>query len=164
ATEKNNAYFSVQRSADGITWQEINQVEGAIHSTAIKDYTDWDYAPFQGINYYRLKQYDIDGNFSFSPIKVEIINQNQNFSAFLYPNPGADKFHLQIERTSDQKYHINILNQVGIRMQAQIDEEGAFKGKMQYLIDTQDFPSGYYQVLITSDNGNIIKALPLIKK
>lgn len=58
--EKNNAYFSVQRSQNGADFEEIGRVEGAINSNEIKNYSFKDNLPKRGVNYYRLKQVDVN--------------------------------------------------------------------------------------------------------
>ncbi|HRD39902.1 MAG TPA: hypothetical protein PLC65_14830 [Bacteroidia bacterium] len=59
-SEKNNAYFSVERSQNGVDFEEIGQVEGAINSNQIMNYSFKDNLPKRGVNYYRLKQVDVN--------------------------------------------------------------------------------------------------------
>ncbi len=58
--EKNNAYFSVQRSQNGVDFEEIGRVDGAINSNQAINYSFKDNLPKRGVNYYRLKQVDIN--------------------------------------------------------------------------------------------------------
>lgn len=60
STEKDNAYFAIERSADGINFDEIGRVEGAGTSTSAKNYSFTDNLPTRGVNYYRLKQIDFN--------------------------------------------------------------------------------------------------------
>lgn len=87
ASERNNDYFTVQRSADGSDWENILTQDGAGNSTTLLNYYDVDTAPLPGISYYRLKQIDFDGMFTYSPI-VMISNDQSDVP---YPNP-ADNF------------------------------------------------------------------------
>lgn len=59
-TEKNNAYFTIERSTDGANFQEIGRVEGAINSEKRINYSFKDVMPSRGVNYYRLKQTDVN--------------------------------------------------------------------------------------------------------
>lgn len=61
ASETNNDYFTVERSPDGATWENIATVDGAGHSTEVLNYSFTDDDPRNGINYYRLTQTDLDG-------------------------------------------------------------------------------------------------------
>ena len=61
ASEINNDYFIIEHSTDGYEWNEIGEVEGAGNSTQVIDYNLTHKSPSDGINYYRLTQYDFDG-------------------------------------------------------------------------------------------------------
>lgn len=69
-SELNNDYFLVQRSMDGFNWEVIDTVDGANNSSWHIDYSTEDESPFLGMSYYRLKQVDYDGAFSFSELRV----------------------------------------------------------------------------------------------
>lgn len=61
ASETNNDYYTVARSVDGITYENIATVNGAGNSNNTLDYYFKDTDPIHGINYYRLIQVDFDG-------------------------------------------------------------------------------------------------------
>lgn len=85
ASEINNAYFEVERSSDGKSWEPILSEKGAGNSSSIKNYRAYDYDPLYGTSYYRLKQVDFDGNYSYSDPKTIIFNEDEQFT--IYPNP-----------------------------------------------------------------------------
>ena len=65
--EINSSYFEVQKSADGNSnWSVTASVNAAGNSQVVKNYNAYDARPFSGINYYRIKQVDKDGNFKYS--------------------------------------------------------------------------------------------------
>lgn len=68
ASEQDNDYFTVERSADGLTFADILRVDGAGNSIQRLDYTDVDPWPLNGWNYYRLRQTDFDGATTTSAI------------------------------------------------------------------------------------------------
>ncbi len=162
ATETNNAYFSMQRSKDGLRWEEIAQIKGAGNSSSTLNYFLWDNAPLEGINYYRFQQFDFDGAFSYSPVRTAVITGKGSFSAVLYPNPGFDLFYLQLSNTRQQVHRIAILNHMGQRMETIIPEINATDEL--YTINAQAYPSGYYWVLVMDERGAIIEKLPMVKK
>ncbi len=88
ATEINNDYFSVERSTNGISFEEIEVVSGAGNTSRTLTYDIIDEKPLTGVSYYRLKQTDYDGTVSYSNI-VSINNRGaftqHNWS--LFPNP-----------------------------------------------------------------------------
>jgi hypothetical protein len=91
ASETNNDYFEIQRSADAKNFYPIDVVYGAGNSMLELNYTYHDNNPLFGINYYRLKQVDYDGAFEIhKTISVDFSNNSmlQNEPDInVYPNP-----------------------------------------------------------------------------
>jgi len=69
ASETNNDYFTIERSADARSFDAIGEIKGAGNSSREISYTHTDEKPLKGINYYRIKQTDYDGKFSYSEIR-----------------------------------------------------------------------------------------------
>ena len=67
--EWNNDYFSVEHSQDGINYTEITKVNEQESSDKPTVYSYTDHTPYSGINYYRLRQVDIDGSYTTYPTK-----------------------------------------------------------------------------------------------
>ncbi|HRI22750.1 MAG TPA: T9SS type A sorting domain-containing protein, partial [Panacibacter sp.] len=88
-TELNNSYFAVERSSNAVNYTSVAQVNSAATGAAIHDYAYTDKLPIAGSNYYRLKQVDKDGKYSYS--KTVSINYLKPGSIQLYPNPAKDK-------------------------------------------------------------------------
>ncbi|MBL7740853.1 MAG: T9SS type A sorting domain-containing protein [Chitinophagaceae bacterium] len=87
--EINNAYYQVERSTDNRTWLIIALVNP--NSSHIYIYTDRQ--PVQGINYYRIRQVDRDGQYTYTSIRlVKISNDKQ---LFIWPNPVTDHLNIQ---------------------------------------------------------------------
>jgi hypothetical protein len=95
ATEQNNSHFDIERSNDGLRFSTIATVEGSGTSSIAHTYTTYDNSPYNGVNYYRIKQYDIDGKFAVSSIRS--INMLVQATGKVYPNPshGDVNFTLQ---------------------------------------------------------------------
>ena len=88
ATEKNNDYFEVERSADGVDFENIQIVNGAGNSNSVIDYSFIDATPFPGVSYYRIKQVDFNGAFTHSDIRaVKMTNNNSSEAISVFPNP-----------------------------------------------------------------------------
>lgn len=85
ASEINNAYFSIERSADALIWEETGRVPGAGNSTTLQSYSETDRFPLPGTSYYRLRQVDTDGAQSYSdPVAVTMGASVTS----VYPNPA----------------------------------------------------------------------------
>jgi hypothetical protein len=78
ATEINNEGFEIQRSVDGENFTSIGWVYGNGSTTEIIEYKFKDNEPMQGINYYRLKQIDFDGQYEYSNIVSATINSDKS--------------------------------------------------------------------------------------
>ena len=77
ASETNNDYFTIERSADAASFIEINKTKGAGNSTQALYYSAKDLSPLTGVSYYRLKQTDYNGNYKYSnAVSVNITNNN----------------------------------------------------------------------------------------
>jgi|GEM_PF-1432136 len=90
ASEKNSAYFEVQASADGRTFRPLAQVAGQGTSTTAHEYQwrDAGLARYGAATvYYRLRQVDLGGTFSYSPVRVVAV-EAAAASLALYPNPA----------------------------------------------------------------------------
>ncbi|MBP6642326.1 MAG: T9SS type A sorting domain-containing protein [Flavobacteriales bacterium] len=68
ATERNNDHFDLERSADGQSFIRIGSLPGVGNSQQVTDYALIDERPLQGLNYYRLKQVDLDGTATYSNV------------------------------------------------------------------------------------------------
>ena len=85
----NNKGWEIERSNDGYNFESIDFMEGESYSTEKKDYTFLDQNALSNINYYRLKQIDLDGNVNYSEVEEIILNNNSE-NLTLFPNPAID--------------------------------------------------------------------------
>ncbi|TAH41354.1 MAG: hypothetical protein EYC69_08695 [Bacteroidetes bacterium] len=77
SSEINNDYFTIERSTDGINYDSILMQTGAGNSSSSIYYSVIDLNPFQSLSYYRLKQTDFDGKYSYSsPVALSFSNAN----------------------------------------------------------------------------------------
>jgi hypothetical protein len=97
ASEKNNGYFDIERSANGRDWSKIGQMKGNGTTSAVHKYAFVDESPLATVNYYRLKQVDADGNPSYSAtVSVNVKSGGKTLS--VYPNPANDRLNLVSDR------------------------------------------------------------------
>ncbi len=69
ATEVNSYRFVIERSQDGKSWEDIGMVRAAGESQQMQAYHYLDHMPPQGLLYYRIRQEDYDGSYSYSPVR-----------------------------------------------------------------------------------------------
>jgi len=112
ATEINNAYFSIERSADGARYTEIGQVPGAGTSTELNEYTYTDEKPLPGVNYYRLRQVDFDGQFAYSPV-VSVVFGSTDARLRITPVPASDEVTVQFTEPVAESITWEVYDQSG---------------------------------------------------
>ncbi|MCY7422212.1 MAG: T9SS type A sorting domain-containing protein [Chitinophagaceae bacterium] len=115
--EVNNQQFVVERSTDRTNFIEIATVAGIGNSTLINNYNTIDAHPIYGANYYRLKQIDIDGKFTYSGIvAVNFIAEN-SLQLKVYPNPVGNNITLQLTQATGN-YSLVVYNFAGKKVLA----------------------------------------------
>lgn len=87
ASEINNSHFIIQRSENGRDFEELSNVKAVGNSTQFNYYASEDTNPFEGNNYYRLKQVDFDGKFTISKTILIKNKIEKSFDYLVYPNP-----------------------------------------------------------------------------
>lgn len=95
ASEINNDYFVIERSPNGMEWAAIDSLNGAGNSSTILSYYYMDDHPFEGVNFYRLRQVDFDNSYSYSNIRI--VNFEGIEIVQLFPNPTDGKFNVVVQ-------------------------------------------------------------------
>lgn len=96
ASEYNSDYFEVIKSRDGLKWSNLTTLNSANNSTQELTYQTMDKNGIDGNNYYKLIQYDIDGQSKeYGPINV-ICNGNSNGYFSTFPNPSSGSFQVVV--------------------------------------------------------------------
>ena len=158
ASEQNNAYFEVQRSNDGVNFNQIGQVSGHGTTNLPEQYNFTDPHPeLNGINYYRLDQVDYDGHMTFSNT-IALRFDGGPLTYQLYPNPVSHTLYLNIPVTEDRK-SIEVYGSDGKLLMTRIISTPSNK----IGLDVSGLSSGTYLLKITSANGSNT-ALKFIKQ
>lgn len=147
ASEHNSDYFTIERSTDAVHFTDLTKVNASGNSTHELNYNTIDEHPQMGVNYYRLKQTDIDGSSKFSLID-EINYQVNNFSFAVLPNPTtSDNLNLKINGAKDLKITIGLTDASGKKYFTAnlIPDNDLFSYKINTV---QKIAAGYYIVEI----------------
>ena len=158
ASEINNDYFSVERSADGKSWEAIGTVKGFGNSSTVRDYEFKDESPLSldvGEIYYRLQQFDFNGQSEFfGPIVVRIAKE-ENWILLLQNTPAENELLCTLFSPEDGKIISEICDLNGkaiIRKSSQV-----MKGSNLLRFNMDDFSTGVYFIKITSTKGNHVE-------
>lgn len=161
AAEKNNDYFLLERSEDGVTFDVIGRVAGSGTTTIPRKYTYTDDAPYAGTSYYRLKQVDFDGK--TETFKTIPFDYNQTLSELkiseVSPNPFTTDIRMIVDVPEEGIVYTDILTTGGAKVWSTVSEvqEGRQIMNLQPEINTP----GIYLLRISSDNGKqtVIKVM-----
>ncbi len=148
ASQLNNAEFVVEKTTDGINYEEVASVPGAGTTPFSKSYSALDLHPVPGVSYYRLKQIDVDGNSAvFDPVAV-FIGNNQNPSINVYPNPIRGDATLIYISTDENPLTIDIIDITG-RTVDSFTMNTIETGENNLLLNTSRLSRGLYFIRAT---------------
>jgi hypothetical protein len=108
AAEINNDYFAVEHSIDGKTFRTIGQIPGAGTSQSTNQYTFLHREPAPGINYYRLRQVDLDGSKNYSILRTIVFEDRPTYH--LFPSPVEQDLNVTWQQETENDLHWAIYN------------------------------------------------------
>lgn len=155
ATETNNKYFELQRSADGVTYSVIAAIDGHGTSYQQNNYTYIDNPEIKQQYYYRLKQVDYDDTFKYFNL---IANGENNcdateIEALVFPNPANETIY--IKSNSKTPVVVEIINDCG-----QLVYKSEKTSETEQVI-TSHFANGIYAVRIIGDFKTVVKKITI---
>jgi len=155
ATELNNDYFQIEHSADGVNFAKIGLQKGAGTSFEPQSYQFVHPNPRASINYYRLKQVDIDGTFDYSEIRSVNFAKEGTFQ--VYPNPSTN--YVQIvppAAAAELDWNVDVFDIQGRLVQKFNLTDANFR------LSTANWPSGVYHLQLRS--GQRVEQLRFVKE
>jgi hypothetical protein len=152
ASEQSSAYFVVQRSADGRTFEDVQRVQAQGNSVIRHDYTALDVSPLAGTSYYRLRQVDVDGTYAYSPVVVvRFEGQTITPSLIAYPNPTSGQgFQLLTTNLGTTGGTVRVFDNVGRLVLTHTAAANAVETSIQ---PTHPLASGMYFVTWQTPDG-----------
>lgn len=158
ASENNTDYFEVEKSIDGINFELLTKMQAAGSSVNKLEYNAVDVHPFEGVNYYRLKQIDVNKSFTYSDIisvNYEMSSSNDMF--YSYPNPFNDHLTITYSFYSNDLINVQLMDVLGKIVYYNQIEKGRLK---TLVIETGDLEKGvYFLSLRSSEQHHIYKLL-----
>jgi hypothetical protein len=153
ASEQHNAGFEVQRSADGASFATLATVAGMGTTEGAHTYHYVDATPLRTTSYYRLKQFDLDGTFAYSPVvAVQVATSTATLS--IYPNPTTDRATVTWETPIENAGRWYLTNSTGQVVHAEpLSGEAA---STTLALDLQPYPAGSY-VLTVESAGKVLR-------
>jgi hypothetical protein len=151
ANEQQNYLFEVEKSANAKSFERIGSVKGNGSTTQSNQYQFVDSQPFEDISYYRLKQIDFDGTFSYSKT-IAVVNSDlieENSSLVVYPNPVKDQFQIKFSDESIAE-EVQIYSVFGQLISIE---------KNKQIIDISGLSTAPYLLQIRKNDGQVFRKL-----
>ena len=148
ASETNSSRYEVERSADGKTYISIATVKSNGTTTASHSYQVVDSRPLNGNNYYRIKQYDVDGSFKISEIR-SVKMTLQNALVNVYPNPSHGDVNFSIQNYTGASLKAVLMNASGKMVHREaiaVSTSGSYKLHL-----TSKLSAGIYMLKLEGD-------------
>ncbi|MFL5728296.1 MAG: beta strand repeat-containing protein, partial [Cytophagaceae bacterium] len=111
ASEQNNSHFDVERSLDGINFAKIGQVDGNGTSLQNKSYNFTDLTAAPGTSYYRLRQVDLNGSYTYSGVR-SISNSGENI--FIASHDNQVNIYTRFDHSKIVNYEIHSVTGVKV--------------------------------------------------
>ena len=146
ATETNNYGFQLQKSKDAISWEDLAFIEGQGTSSLSHEYEYTDARPYEGFNYYRLQQIDLDGKYEYSEV-IAVEFKKQDAAVSVFPNPARESIFIK-------NYNNTISDLQIVDLQGKVWSEIRIDEKEEE-INISSLPNGIY--FFKSADGNFFE-------
>ncbi len=162
AIEENNDFFTVERSADAMQFEEIERIQGAGNSTGPMTYEARDAAPPAGRVYYRIRQTDFDGKMSYSDRVEVMVDVGMASSLRVFPNPATDMANITVEIREAGRATLVLMNMNGQIIRSQ--PMNLHVGRNQTTMQVDQLPAGQYIIQVRQNNGTKPVSGRLVKR
>lgn len=163
-SEINNDFFTLEKSRDGKTFVAFKDVPSKANGNGrtSADYADIDTEPMKGLSYYRLKQTDTDGKFTYSKIIPVYFGGEDNGEIVIYPNPTEGKLNLQVFEKGNIEGNVYITDVLGKEVHSEFVSN--LTSAEPHLIQfKQNLPSGVYVLRFVGKNKSYTKTFVVSK-
>jgi len=152
-SETEHSHFIVEKSKNGIRFESIARVESEGGDGERAQYEVFDNKPENGINYYRLKSIDLNGDFTYSQIESVTFRKKVLKSILVYPNPAISEAFVAINAKESVAAIVQIFDIEGHEMlRSNIEIQ---KGYHKQALNVRDLASGLYSVIISDKRGEL---------
>ncbi len=149
-SEKNNEGFEIEKSKDGINFEVVSEIKGALNSDQKINYSDTDFNPYEGISYYRLKQTDVNGKKSYSQLVAVNFKLNKE-GIRVYPNPTNGEFNIDFSDLSNSEVLVVIRDASGREFFSKVFVKQE-NGELIIVNSNHELTPGTYLVTASSEN------------
>lgn len=162
ASEKNSSHFAIEHSTNGYDWHEITSVSAHKNSNTVQKYSTTDKNPYSEINYYRLREVDFDGSFTYSHTVTAYIEKAN--SLHLYPNPAGENITLELGTSdiSESTFEFSLYDVRGAIVQQWQQNIESKNSRIERNIS--ELNTGLYFLRIKNTNGTSVQESHFVKR
>ncbi len=162
ASEKNADQFKVERSPNGKDWHEIMVVSAHNNSDIEQKYNVLDRNPYADMNYYRLREVDFDGSYTYSNVVTARFGKSN--SLHLFPNPVGEQLTLELglSEVSDSDYVFSIYDIQGKTVQQWTQNLADKNNHIERNIG--NISPGLYFLKVQNQDGTSVQESHFVKK
>lgn len=150
-----HSHFEVEWSKTGRDFQKIGEViessflEQVIHSYEFTHEEN----KSSGIQYYRIKQVDVNGAYEYTEVKTITLDNETNAHFDIFPNPSDGFFNITFDQVIESDKEVKIYSVQGQLLKEQIMN----KGVQQISLDLAELPKGSYFIRINNTVKRMVK-------
>ncbi len=147
-SERNNDYFTIERSCDGQNFTKLQTIPSKGDAVTVQNYQTVAETECHGVTYYRLSQTDKDG--ATEVLGIRSVHPCSDFEeVYVYPNPAKDQVNVAWTNLSMQR--LTITNSLGQKLMSQDDID---KSMTEVAFDISQLANGVYYILVEQDFGS----------
>lgn len=162
ATERNAAFFEVQRSADSREFHTVGSVPATGDAQYRNDYQFVDEHPLQGANYYRLNQVDRDGRSEITQTVVAYLGLDPGAKPVLFPNPADDLLNVAFTSPVDGDALVLVKDALGRTVQEELI--AVKRGEPAATLSTGRLAKGWYSLSVVLPDGAPLMSAGFLKR
>ena len=154
AQEQNSSFFTIERSTDGIHFNFLGKVNATGNTNNTTNYQLIDYAPIEGVNFYRLSQTDMEGNTLYFETRKINYKTKKSFTAD-FINVSAGHVNILINSSSIDKMSMKVIDIQGKEMMKEnfLVQPGIVTKNLHLLTGV------YVVMLINSNNEQLVNRI-----
>ncbi len=159
SSEINNDYFTVERANESGEYIPIGRVDGNGTNSQANHYHFTDTDPYEGANYYRLRQVDYNGQFEYSPVRIVMTEETTSLD-------------ILSTTTINNQIDVSVVAPEGVTVQTQITDvsgrivysEGTAIHHQPTHFVTSQLTAGVYFIEVTDGKNRIIRKVQLLNE
>ena len=148
--ETGTRMFEVERSDASLQWKKIGSISSPGNQGQENIYDFVDSRPLTGLNYYRIRQIDPDGNSKYTSVRF-VTMATKEFSIKGFPNPAINNYRIDFSKPLTESIQVRVVNTEGKTLM----QKTAGKGISQIEFQVKELKAGIYFIQCVGSHGKV---------